>query len=177
MTFEKAQELGYDLTRKEYEALTKTMLSNYQQAYRKVTKDLKDVYAKLSNVDPEDYYNYMSKAKRLEKLQQSIAKNYMTASLAAGKTQREASALAISNAYYRQMYATNWVSDDFFVGLNLAVIETSTLGTQRIWNNLRKEARLKMIDTVGKISEYQPKYGTLASILIGNRQKDLQKIT
>lgn len=179
MTFSDAQKAGYNLTKLEYNRLTKESVLAYEKAYKDVKRQIENLYLKvLDGVDPKDYYNYLTQYNRLTTLMDGINKSYIKASLAAGATQKEASRLAISNAYYRQLYTINWTvpADGVFVVLNPSVIEVSVLGTEKVWQSISSKARLKIINTFGDLNSYQPQYGTLTDILIKNRRADIAKL-
>lgn len=179
MTFAETQKAGYGLTKIEYSRLSRQGVEAYTVAYRDIKRQIENLYLKvLDGVDPKNYYNYMTQYNRLTSLMDGVNKSYIKASLASGATQKEASRLAISNAYYRQLYTINWTvpADGVFVVLNPSVIEVSALGTAKVWREISSKARVKIINTFGELNSYQPQYGTLTDILQKNRRADLQKL-
>lgn len=179
MTFEAAQEAGYNLTKREYSKLTTLSVEAYQDAYNDIKKQLEKLYLKtLSGIKPEDYYNTVSKYNRLTSLMDGINKSYMKASLAAGSTQKDASKLAITNAYYRQLYTINFAesANGIFTVLNPKVVDVSVFGTPKVWAEITAQARKRIESTFGPLAQYQPKHGTLIETLISNRRKDLIKL-
>jgi len=159
--------------------ISKKITDQYKKAWQDITKELEAIRTKfLTGVKPEDYYNEIVKFNRLASLKSQIAAIYNKAAGKAGLLQVESSTLAISNKYYENMYAVNWFSADAFKGvkdfqyfavLNKATIESSVLGTPKVWDSLSK-AQKKALKPLF------PKHGTLAKTLNDNRIKDLLKL-
>jgi hypothetical protein len=159
--------------------ISKQITDQYKKAYLDINKSLEAIRKKfLAGVKPEDYYNEIVKFNRLSSLKSQIATIYNEAAGKAGLLQVESSTLAISNKYYENMYAVNWFSADAFKGvndfqyfaiLNKATIESSVLGTPKVWNSLSK-AQKKALKPLF------PKHGTLIKTLNDNRVKDLLKL-
>lgn len=173
MTFAQAQNAGYEITQKEYQRIIDDLLEGYADAFSEIQKKLEKMYLDiLGDVDPSDYYNTMIKFNRLEKLAADIQGIYKKTALSAGKSQAAASRLAIANTYYRELFVANWgTPEEVFTALNSAVIETSVLGTEKVWTNISKAAQEKIEATFGSLINYQPQYGTLTSVLVGNSEE------
>lgn len=177
MTFKDAQLKGYDITEKEYNILIKEINNAYDDAFKNITRELEKIYTKiLGDIDPDDYRNEMIKYNRLDKLQKEIFKLYQQGAIKAGSIQKEASKLAISNLYYRDLFLTNYVAKEIYTVLSPAVIEVSVLGTNEIWKRITKTAQAKIEKSFGSLSKYQPQYGTLTDLLKGHRVDDLEKL-
>lgn len=158
--------------------ISKKITEQYKKAYLDINKSLDAILIKIKTVNPEDYYNEVVKFNRLEALKRQIATIYNEAAGKAGLLQVESASLAISNKYYENMYAVNWFSADAFHGqtnfqyfavLNKATIESSVLGTPKVWESLSKAQRKAL-------KPLFPKHGTLAKTLNDNRVKDLLKL-
>jgi len=158
--------------------ISKQITDQYKKAYEDIAKSLKAIENKISTVKPEDYYNEVVKHGRLSALKSQIAGFYNDAAGKAGLLQVESSTLALSNKYYENMYAVNWFSADAFHGihdftyfavLNKATIESSVLGTPKVWDSLTKAQKKLLKPTF-------PKHGTLIKTLMDNREKDLLKL-
>jgi hypothetical protein len=122
----------------------------------------------------------MSKAQRLSTLQVAIEKEYISAARKAGNEVYQASKISISNTYYRQVFATEFIvepSVNYVLNiLNPAVIDVSVYGTPEVWANIKQQAIDKIEKSFGELKKYQPQYGTLTDILLKNKAKDLQAI-
>lgn len=156
--------------------ISKQITDQYKKAYLDINKSLDTIRNKfLIGVKPENYYNEIVKFNRLASLKSQIATIYNEAAGKAGLLQVESSTLAISNKYYENMYSVNWFSADAFKGvtdfqyfavLNKATIESSVLGTPKVWDSL-STAQKKSLKPLF------PKHGTLIKTLNDNRVKDL----
>ena len=161
------------------EGIAKQITDQYKKAWEDITKEMENIRNKfLTGVKPEDYYNEIVKFNRLGALKSQIATFYNEAAGKAGLLQVESATLAISNKYYENMYAVNWFSADAFKGvkdfqyfavLNKATIESSVLGTPKVWNSLTKNQKKRL-------KPLFPKHGTLIKTLNDNRVKDLLKL-
>jgi hypothetical protein len=153
---------------------TKRLLSSYQQAFKEIDAQIKEIHLKLlSGIPQADYYNEMVKYGRFESLQKQIATAYSTAAKQAGLAQVEISKTAISNVYYQNMYSVNWFSGlekkEYFAVLNTKAVEVSVFGTPKVWAGIEKSAREGLL-------AYQPQHGTLLETLTSNKVKDLSKL-
>ena len=173
MTFEEINKNAYDLTQSEVKKVRSQMVDDYNRALKDINKQIRKVYNEtLSGVAPERYFAVMTKYNRLKNLRDSIQKAYMKSARDAGRKIEAAAKLAISNLYYRHMYALNWSAEaqDVFVVLNEKVIQVSVYGTPEIWQEIR-ERKLREIERVfGELREYQPQSGTLLEELIKKRR-------
>lgn len=178
MTFDEIMQKAYDLNDIEVKRIAIQTQKEYAAAYKAIDAKIKNLHLKILDGIPKgEYYNYMSKAGRYETLLKSIEVEYLQASRAAGRQTVEASKLAISNSYYRQLYSLNWTqADTVFTALNPKVIDISVFGTPKVQQELKKQTIAKIDGTFGSPAAYQPKYGNLNEILVNNRVADLAKI-
>lgn len=154
--------------------LTKQLLDNYSKAYKSITGELKDIYAKfLTGVKPENYYNEIIKYQRLSNILKQVSDEYTAAAKVAGLEQIKISKLAISNQYYSNQYAVNWFSGTkgktFYTPINKNAVDVSVYGTEKIWAELSAKQR-------EQLKPLLPKHGTLADVLRNNSTKDLTKL-
>ena len=159
--------------------LSKQITDQYKKAFLDIEKDLERIRLKvLKGVKPEDYYNNLVQHGRLSALKSQIAATYNQAAGRAGLLQVESATLAISNKYYENMYSVNWLSAEAFKGvtdfqyfavLNNKTIQSSVLGTPKVWASLSKAQKLAN-------KPLFPKHGTLIKTLNDNRVKDLLKL-
>lgn len=159
--------------------ISKQITDQYKKAYLDINKSLEAIRKKfLTGVKPENYFNEIQKFNRLSSLKSQIATIYNEAAGKAGLLQVESATLAISNKYYENMYSVNWFSADAFKGvkdfqyfavLNKATIESSVLGTPKVWASLSKAQKIAN-------KPLFPKHGTLIKTLQDNRVKDLLKL-
>ena len=159
--------------------LSKQITDQYKKAYLDINKSMEKIRTKvLKGVKPENYYNELVKFNRLSSLKAQIATIYNEAAGKAGLLQVESSSLAISNKYYENMYSVNWFSAEAFKGvkdfqyfavLNNKTIQSSVLGTPKVWDSLSKQQKKAL-------KPLFPKHGTLIKTLNDNRKKDLLKL-
>lgn len=172
MTLNELQEQGYDITRKEYMALHRRVTEELRNALDESRRQLRRLYDSLDSVKPEDYYVTAVRLNRLTQLQNGLIEAYNQAARRSGDVIRNASELAISNAFYRQQFAMvlgTSVLEDVnmtFATLPRDVIEASVYGTAT-----------QIRDRYGVASDYIPKSGTLLeAVLDRNRAADVDKI-
>lgn len=184
MTFEEMNVNGAHITREEYSKFYATMADEYRDALNTARAELRKVYLKiLDGVKPIDRYNVLLKYNRLESLIKRIQTAYTEASIAAGKTTREASLLAITNNFYRQQYALAFAHDAIkpiqlsFSVLNPIIAEVSVATTPEVWTQIREKAAERLSEKWGDVNAYIPRSGTnLTELLVKNRRDDLLKI-
>lgn len=165
MTFEEIQKSAYTLTEREVKAISRQMAADYGAAIKVIDKELNKLYLKtLSGIKPENYFAIASKYDRLEKMLVKLEKEYLIAARAAGRKIEQAAELSLSNLYYRQMYAVNWIPEasSVFVALNPKVLEAAVYGQAVAWDNLVKR--------YGDRADYMPQAGTLLEELIKKRR-------
>ena len=138
MTWKQLQKQAYTLTEKEYQKYVDEILAAYQSAYIQIRDQLKTVYAKFPSMPKTEYYNYMTKSRRLERLMDEITRIYKETSTAAGKSQIKGLSMATANSYYRNLYAMSWSEEvaGIFPILNDKAIEYSVFGTPEKWAEL-----------------------------------------
>ncbi|MDA3939811.1 MAG: phage minor head protein [Spirochaetia bacterium] len=190
MTLEAMGKEGYDRTAagmkqfntmlaKEYKKSLDNIRADLQILYNKITGDLSpsEVAANIK-ANPSWFYSQANKFDRLTTLQKKIQTQFIKASIAAGNMTVEASKTAITNNFYAQRFALDFASPVkmSFAVLNPVIVEVSVLGTPKVWNELAKQVSDRLSKTYGSIGAYQPKYGSLSSILTKNRIADLNKI-
>ncbi|MCK5128140.1 MAG: hypothetical protein KAR42_17930, partial [candidate division Zixibacteria bacterium] len=112
--------------------------------------------------------------------QKKVQTEFIKASIAAGNMTVESSKMAITNNFYKQQFGVIFANASpvnlSFTVLNPAVVEVSVLGTPTVWNKLGKQTADRIAEKYGTLGAYQPKYGTLSSILTKNRREQLEKI-
>lgn len=163
MTFEQLQETGYKLTRKERAAVTRQMVVEYKEAIKKIDKQLKAAYLKLSDIPKEEYYNYMSRFNRLRRLLISTVEEYKTLVKKSGLLLKQSSELAFNNQFYRAMFQYSWAEDvsQVFAFVDDRLLETVVYGNPKAWSKLQK--------IYGDRKDYLPQAGTLLDTLIAKR--------
>lgn len=171
MTWRSFQDEAFTLTVSEAKPLEREILANYNQALRDINAELEAVYAKiLSDVSPETYYTEMLKKQRLEQLLAQVRSDYLTYANKNGILTGEILKLEMTNAYYRKMYATNWLSSGtVFATIPPELVEYTVYGTRARFEKLGRKLR-------EKIGDYTPKAGTLSSFLQQNKLTEIAKI-
>lgn len=174
MSWENFQEDAFNLTKSETKKLTQQVIDNYRRSIIYINKELKDVYAKfLTGINPDNYYDEMLKRKRLEGLLKRIQIEYSKYSQSVGQVIRNTLSLSFSNVYYRKLYAANWITKkDVFKTLPRALNELAVFGTSEAWKNITKSIK----STYGNMVNYVPQRGTLSSLLLNNKTKELNNI-
>lgn len=174
MIWSKFQQDGFVLTQKETIDLNKQVLNEYRLAKKAIDADIKEAYLKhLTGVHPDDYYNEMINFNRLRTLQAQITTEYVKHSRNAGTKIAQLLKLAMSNLYYRKIYADQWLVPGMKVGiLPRDLIDLTIYGLDSQYKKITKH-----IEAVfGAKGNYVPQLGTLTDLLKGNRNKELQSI-
>ncbi len=163
MTFEEANKASYNLTAREIGKVESMMVDDYNAALKDINKKLRKVYNEiLDGVKPDRYYAVMTKYNRLKNLNKEVQAAYLKHARAAGRKIEASSKLAISNAYYRNLYLIEWSGNEVFTLLPDDVIKASVYGTPQEWARIAKD--------FGEQSKYLPQSGTLLEELIKKRR-------
>ena len=169
-------------TEKQIAGIEREILAVYTEAMHQINLELQALYAKiLSGVKPDDYYNTIIKYDRLTKNLKTIDALYIKQSIKAGGMTGDASALALSNSYYKNQFVLSWFAPNIGIDLDFTllppeIVEMSVYGNLSSWQEIGKKAQEKMLETFGPIKAYIPQSGTLTSFLVENRQKEVLKI-
>lgn len=169
MTFEEIAKKAMHLTEQEAIAAGKRVIAEYETTLKAMNNSLKDVYAKLTGVKPEDYFNQVTKYNRLSMLIEDLQKKYLSAAKIVGKETLNSAESAIANSYYRNLYVANWAepANGIFVALNQSVIDVSVYGTQEAWKNIADTKAFGLSET------YLPQSGTLIEQLLVKRSPEV----
>lgn len=168
MTFQELQESAYKLTEREIRKISRQLADEYFAALKVMDNRLRTLYSEiLAGIPKEEYYNYMTKFKRLERLTQAFQAEYLKVSKAAGRLIPASQELALSNMFYRSQYSINWPLDlnTVFTPLNPKIIEASVYGTSPAWGRLQ--------EIYGDIKDFTPKSGTLLRELLTKRNSQV----
>lgn len=168
------QEQGYDLTEKEIKALEREIIQIYRNAQLSLEADLEKVYSKLAGISPENagYYNELLKRERLRAILADVSKTYGSFINQANTKIVAASKLAVTNNYYRQLYASSWGATVMFGAIPEQVVNLSVFGSAEAWKDYTKSIAAKF----GDGGFYQPKEGTLSDILLNNKRLEQERI-
>lgn len=162
------QQQGSDWTKREVRKKQLEIIDLYKDSLRDTRSKLQSLYAKeLQGIKPEEFYNHTLKFNRLEKLEQSILDDIKSLQKSVNKVTADSSALALSNNYYRQQYATNWLSPYTFTNVSKDLIEYAVFSNPQRLRDLKKSYQLFAKNNSGT---------TLRSILDSNNAKAIQKI-
>ncbi len=174
MTWETFQDEAFGLTKAEIKVLSRDVLSYYTEARKGIEADIEKLYLKhLTGVKPEDYYNEIIKRNILKDNLAKITADYNAWSRKAGNMVAQASELAMSNTYYRKLFATQWLAPELNFGyLPRSLIELTTYSTEDAWKGVKEG----IINTYGSLNNYTSKAGTLTSFLVNDRQREVKKI-
>lgn len=168
MTFEELQESAFTITGREVKRISKDIAKAYLESLKQIDNQLRIVYAQiLEGIPKEEYFNFMSKFKRLERLTKHIQAEYIAAAKTAGRLTPQAIELSLSNMFYRQQYAINWPLDSsmVFTPLRPEIVQASVYGQRAAWSKLEA--------IYGPINDYLPKSGTLLSELLVKRRPEV----
>ena len=171
MTLKAFQQKGYTDTESQIAELEKLILSQYQEAERLIDDQLKTLFAKMSDIKPEDRYNWLIQYDRNIKLKANIRDIYSKYDNNAYNLTAESGRIAISNNYYRQFYTLEWQYPLSFSLLPDGLIEYAVTGQINAWNELSKAAKAKYVS-----SGIWPSSGTLLDTFAKNRTDILLKI-
>jgi len=175
MNWKSFQDEAFRLTEQEIDSFIPYIVSQYRQAITTINSELKKVYAEiLSGIDPIDYYNTMLKYDRLNKLLDTVTKQYSNYSRIVGKTTGDTGKIAASNNYYRMQYTHTWLVPGIdFAILPENIIEMSVFGSTEAWKKYTKSIENKIF---GSANLYFPQSGTLSEFLVSNRSKEIENI-
>lgn len=168
MTYENGQLNIFKVTAKETEKVIGEVKEAYDLAYNEITNEINKIYLKLEGVDPTNYYSEMIKLNRLEKLQDEIADVMGETFKTSNAATLEAEKLAISNAYYRNIYQYSSFVDMSFIALDNNLIEYAATGNYEAWKKIK--------DKIDNAKIYTPSQGTLSSLLKENNEEALSKL-
>ena len=174
MSFKTFQELGYDLTDAEIKAYEKQIIQSYKEMLKELEASIKKGYSVLAGITPENgnYYNEFLKHGRKEKLFIEISQQYNALYKQLNSTVSDASKIAITNNYYRQLYSMNWLASELkFVAIPDSIVELSVYGSDNAWKAITKS----IADKFGK-DQYKAAYGTLSDLLQKNKLAELKQI-
>jgi len=174
MSFKSFQELGYDLTDAEIKAYEKQIVQSYQTVLKELKDSIEKSYSVLAGITPENgnYYNEFLKHGRKEKLFIEITKQYNDLYKQLNSTVSNASKIAITNNYYRQLYSKSWLAEELkFIVIPESIVELSVYGSDTAWKEITKSIAEKF----GK-DQYKAPYGTLSDLLQNNKVDELKKI-
>ena len=167
MEYQKLYKAQYEITSKEYKQYITTVKEAYREAYKKTNDLLEATYAKLSTVDPEDYYNELIKFNRYEKLLKKIEADYKQATKTSYRAVKEGCELSANNMFYRSTYSAEWAGELLFLPVDEKIIEASVTGSIDVWKDIADNK---------KWSGVLPQYGTLSDLFNKNATLDLQNI-
>jgi len=191
MTFKEIQETGNKKIESQYIKFKKTktgerayntkLAAAYKQASREIQSDLKNLYAELAGLEPEDYYNFTLKYDRLSKLKKQAQDAYIKAANKAGLDIKHQGKLAMSNQYYTDQYILTMAAPK--VGINLSfsllpepLIDATVLQTEEVWKAITAR-EVEKFQQFGGAEKYVSRSGTyLKDLLLANRQKELRAI-
>ena len=168
MTFEQICKQAITLTQKESDASVARVLDEYKTVLAEMNAALESLYARLTGRLPKDYYAEAAKYGRLTGLIDQLQAQYLAMAKKVGGETKLAAERAISNSYYRNTYALNWVAPKrVFAILDPNVVGLSVYGTQNYWD------AIKDTKTFGAANNYTPKSGTLLEQLLVKRNPEV----
>lgn len=172
MTFNGAQKELFNYTDLIIANGEKEIASAYVQAFKEVDSQLKNLYLKIQaeGIPATEYYNYMTKYKRLEMLRESIASEYQKAFNKAKRITENNNLTVMTEMFYRKNYLLQWAkpASQLFTILDDRVIQQAVYGTAETWGRLA--------ETYGLQRGYVPQAGTLLDTLRKNNIDDLTRI-
>ena len=174
MTYKNGQLEIFNITAKEVDEIHENITKSYRLASKEVESQLAASYAKfLSGVDPDNYYSEMIKFQRLQKLQKSIADTMGDAFKVSNSATLEGEKLAMSNAYYRNVYQYQWFSNMNFIPMDEQLLLLSATGNLNIWKDIQNKAIAKIS---APLINYIPQTGTLSELLVKNNTETLEAL-
>ena len=168
MIYEQGQLDIFKITAKETEKVISEINEAYDLAYNEVTNEINKIYLKLEGVDPDKYYAEVIKLNRLEKLQDEIADIMGEAFKTSNAATLEAEKLAMSNAYYRNIYQFNQFAGMSFLSLDNDLINYAATGNYEAWKKIKNK--------IDNAKIYTPSQGTLSRLLKDNNEEALSKL-
>lgn len=167
MTYNKLNITQFEITEKEYQEYINSIKRGYINAYKDTKQLLSNTYAKMSDVDSENYYTYMTQRNRLEKLLKDIGKNYKEATKNTFANLKAGGTLNVANMYYRNKYVIEWSGQLIKANLRKELIDVVVTGSTKVWQDIKnKQLYTKIL----------PKYGTLSDLINKNATEELNRI-
>lgn len=170
------QEDAIRLTEEEVAELTREVVNTYKQAIVDIKAQIKEQYATLAGVKPENYYNELVKYDRLETLLDDVTASYRNYSLHAQLYTEHAVSIAASNAFYRSVFTQSWIVDQAGVTIPYDLVELIVYGSSQEWKAIPLKRRKAYEAKYGKIGDLMPQAGSLTDFLVKNRNAEIAQI-
>jgi hypothetical protein len=180
VTLQRFQQAADEDIDKQVRRFNRVLTGHYATARDQIQGELERLYARvLDGVDPKQHYAVAVRFDRLSTLQGRIRDLYLEAANKAGIAVREASQLAMSNAYYSSQYAIATAAGTA-QGVNLAfntvprgVVELAVSGASQRFRELQEAYAARL----GSMDDYIPSSGyTLRDILLKRNAADLRRV-
>jgi hypothetical protein len=150
MTYQQFREQMYIILSRNVLSTERKIQQEYARAYKSIYAQMARVYANLGQVKKEDYFLEMSKFDRLNKLLAEIESIMKRTSASINIETLKASRESVSNSYYMNQFASNWISPYPVTILNERAVNLSVYYTEKAWNDFYKAAKTEAIKTIGK---------------------------
>ena len=148
--------------------LSKEIAAQYELALAQVDERLKDLFARMSGVKPEDRYNWLIQYNRNAKLKEQIQRILEERYKEIYGLQYTSSSLSMINNYYGQFYALSWMDSVDFALIDENLVDYAILGQISAWKNIK--------DQIGQASDWFPASGTLKELIALEKADALKKI-
>lgn len=181
MTIAQLYSRQHEMTTAEYEKRFREEIApQYRRAFSDIDNRLKSVHATiLSGVAKEDYYNEMIKYGRYRSLMAATEQAFNESARRAGVAIRASSEAVFSNSFYMRQYSYDIIIPDGLKSISILpqpLIDLAVMGTPEVWVEIDAKDRARIERLYGSVENYQPKYGTLQSVLLAERTRELNAI-
>lgn len=159
---------GRKLTEQEIKAIEREIIGLYKQASKEADSILSKFYAKTSGMTTAERYDYFIAFNRNEALEKEIISVFKKYDAQVRKLQLNAGRVAMSNNYYRQLYASQWLEPVGFQALNQKLVTYAVTGNVKEWRSLANKP--------GVTKNWVSAKGTLSRLIQDNQADTLRRI-
>ena len=140
MTYGALQQKIQDSLKKIAADYEKELLKEYRIAYFNIKRQVQALYANVfAGVKTDQYYNQLLQYGRIKKLETEIASEIARLYRATGQAVRDSAAASMTNSFYYQQYALNWLKPYAFSVLPTKIIDYTINGTPEIFKAIKSD--------------------------------------
>lgn len=173
MSYKSLVTKGYELSEATQQQYIDISMAAYRAAKEEIDTLLAKTYAKLSGVEPINYWAELTKYQRYQTLSEEIGKAYKATSTAAGKATETGLSAAMAENYNRQLFLTEWLAPGIgAVPIDKNLLKYSVTGNIKYWKEIKASVKDKLFNQ----AFYSPQAGTLSQLLTKNYTAELDRI-
>lgn len=163
----------FNLTYEDMLMIEKRIIEQYKISSVNQTTIINNIYNKLNNIDPNDYYTHLIETNKLDKLIKDVIDEHTLLLNNTNKVLQDGLKDSMNKTYYRQQYATNWLLPNAKIRkIPPELINLSVTGNHSSFKNIPSIT----VKRFGELSNYRAKNAGLIQILNKNKQEDYVKL-